>query len=99
MARILFLILLITAAAGCYPPAYYDYWNAPATRRYIEEVDRQRYYAPELYYAPYYYPYPYVYPFIFSFSYGAYSHHHRFGDRHHLMPDRGSREGRHRLHR
>lgn len=71
MFRIILLLTVLTVSIACYPPSYYDYWNAPSTQRYLDWVDQQdqyNYYSPYVYYNPYYYPYSY-FPFFFSFSY------------------------------
>jgi hypothetical protein len=73
MLRIIVLLTLVTVFVGCYPPAYYDYWNSPSKQRYLDWVDQyDQYdsYSPYVYYNPYYYPYSFL-PFFFSFSYSS----------------------------
>ena len=71
--KITMLSLLLLATIGCYPPSYYDYWNARSTEQYLDRLDTYGYY-PYTYYNPYYYPYPY-FPYSFSFYYYNYPHH------------------------
>lgn len=82
MFRIVVFLLLLIMVIGCYPPSYYDYWNAGSTARYMDTYD---YYYPRIYSYyypydyPYYYWYPYPYsPFYFSLSYSYLRYHHDY---------------------
>ncbi|MFZ5906364.1 MAG: hypothetical protein ACOYVJ_03000 [Nitrospirota bacterium] len=74
MLRISVLILCMAVVAGCYPPSYYDSWNARSGERYWEWYDAS-YPVVSPYASPYYSlaPYPY-WPFFFSLSYSDYSY-------------------------
>lgn len=68
MLRIAVFTVLLAIFAGCYPPSYYDTWNARSVERYLDWHDA--YYPDTYYYNPYYYGYPYAYiPFSLSLYY------------------------------
>jgi len=80
MLRIVILLLLLAVVIGCYPPSYYDPWNARSVERYLDWYDS---YYPDTYsyYNPYYYGYPYYYfPFSFSLYYSYDKYHYDYPD-------------------